>query len=371
MDASAKSPAELERELETRTRELAEAREHLAEALQQQTATSEVLRVISSSPGELQPVFNTILANATRICEAKFGVLHFAEKDAFRTVAIHNAPPDYVEAKRRDPMVRYLPKTSALARVMETRQPVQVADVREEPAYNDPNISDNVSRLTFAQLTGVRSLLAIPMVKDNFLLGAIVIYRQEVRAFADKQIELLTSFASQAVIAIENARLFDEVQARTRDLSEALEQQTATSEVLRVISSSPGELEPVFQAMLENATRLCEAKFGTMYFREGDAFRAVAMHGAPPAYMEARLHALVRPGPTSGLGRVVQTKDAVQIEDAAADRGYADRDPMRVSAVEIGGIRTLLDVPMLKEKELIGARSIAKSCAHSPISRLN
>ena len=161
------------------------------------------------------------------------------------------------------------------------------------------------------------------------------------------------------------AELQKQLDQRTRQLAEAqkrlaeaLEQQAATSEVLRVISSSPGELEPVFQAMLENATRLCEAKFGTMYFREGDAFRAVAMHGAPPAYMEARLHALVRPGPTTGIGRVVQTKDVVQIEDAAADRGYADRDPIRVSAVELGGIRTLLNVPMLKDKELIGAIAI-------------
>ena len=128
--------------------------------------------------------------------------------------------------------------------------------------------------------------------------------------------------------------------------------------MLRVISNSPGELQPVFQAILENATRLCEAKFGTLYFREGDAFRAVAMHGAPPAYMKARLHALLRPGPTTGIGRVMQTKNVVQIEDAAADRGYADRDPMRVSAVELGGIRTLLNVPMLKDKELIGAIAI-------------
>jgi two-component system, NtrC family, sensor kinase len=144
----------------------------------------------------------------------------------------------------------------------------------------------------------------------------------------------------------------------TRERDEALEREKATAEVLRVISSSPGELGPVFQAMLENATRLCEAKFGTMYFREGEAFRAVAMHGAPPAYMEARLHALVRPGTTTGIGRVVQTKDVVQIEDAAADRGYTDRDPMRVSAVEVGGIRTLLVVPMLRENELIGAVAI-------------
>ena len=178
------------------------------------------------------------------------------------------------------------------------------------------------------------------------------------KPFTNEQMALLGTFATQAVIAIENARLLNELRQRTNDLSEALEQQTATSEVLRVISSSPGELEPVFDAMLENAIRLCDAKFGTMYFREGDAFRAVAMHGAPPAYTESRLHALVRPGPTTGIGRVVQTKDVVQIEDAAADRGYADRDPIRVAAVELGGIRTLLNVPMLKEKELIGAIAI-------------
>jgi two-component system, NtrC family, sensor kinase len=210
-------------------------------------------------------------------------------------------------------------------------------------------------------------VLAVPLLRDGVALGVISLWKTEVAPFTDKQIELLTTFADQAVIAIENVRLFDDVQARTRDLSEALEQQTATSEVLRVISSSPGELEPVFQAMLENATRLCEAKFGTMYFREGDAFRAVAMHGAPPAYMEARLHALVRPGPTSGIGRVVQTKDVVQIEDAAADRGYADRDPMRVSAVELGGIRTLL----ARIPHIIGASEhrISESCFARTTSR--
>jgi GAF domain-containing protein len=128
--------------------------------------------------------------------------------------------------------------------------------------------------------------------------------------------------------------------------------------VLGVISSSPGELEPVFQAMLENATRICEAKFGTMYFREGDAFRAVAMHGAPPSYRASRLHALIRPGPNTAFSRAVQTKDVVQIEDVTADRGYSERDPMRVAAVELGGVRTLLSVPMLKEQEVIGAISI-------------
>src|SRR5262249_38041731 len=202
-----------------------------------------------------------------------------------------------------------------------------------------------------ARLGGARSLVGVPMLKDGDLVGIISIFRQEVRPFTDKQIELVKNFAAQAVIAIENTRLLNE-------LRESLEQQTATSEVLRVISSSPGELEPVFQAMLENATRICDAKFGTMYFREGAAFRAVAMHGAPPSYRASRLHALVHPGPNTAVSRSVQTRDVVQIEDAAAHQGYTERDPMRVAAVELGGIRTLLSVPMLKGQEVIGAIAI-------------
>ena len=189
------------------------------------------------------------------------------------------------------------------------------------------------------------------MIKEGEIIGAFTIYRTEVRPFTEKQIALVQNFAAQAVIAIENTRLLNE-------LRQSLEQQTATAEVLSVISSSPGELQPVFQAMLENATRICEAKFGTMYFREGDGFRAVAMHGAPSAYVESRLHKLVHPGPATGIGRVLQTKQAVQIEDASADQGYSERDPMRVSAVELGGVRTILDVPMLKENEVIGAVAI-------------
>src|SRR5204862_286908 len=140
----------------------------------------------------------------------------------------------------------------------------------------------------YARRYGHRTTLATPLLRQEEPIGAILIRRMKVSPFSDKQMALLTTFADQAVIAIENARLFDEVQARTRELTESLEQQTATSEVLRVISSSPGELEPVFQAMLANATQICEAKFGSMYLREGDAFRIVAMHNAPPAFAEAR-----------------------------------------------------------------------------------
>jgi GAF domain-containing protein len=311
----------------------------LRQSLEQQTASADVLRIISSSPGELQPVFEAMLQNAVRICDARFGSLALLEGDGFRFVALHGAPPKYRDAHQREPFIRSSNRAN-LARVLKTKQVVQIADIAAEEPHT-----------LVAKDAGARTLINVPMLKDDELVGIIAIYRQEVRPFSDKQIELVKNFAAQAVIAIENAGLLNE-------LRESLQQQTATSEVLGVISSSPGELEPVFQSMLENATRICEAKFGTMYFREGDAFRAVAMHGAPPSYRASRLHALIRPGPNTALARAVQTRDVVQIEDVTADRGYSERDPMRVSAVELGGVRTLLSVPMLKEQEVIGAIAI-------------
>src|SRR4029450_2876284 len=195
----------------------------------------------------------------------------------------------------------------------------------------------------------------VPLLREGMPIGVIVLQRVVVRPFTDKQIELVETFADQAVIAIENVRLFDEVQARPAELSEALEQQTATSEVLGVISSSPGELQPVFRAMLESATRICEAKFGSMYLREGDAFRIVAMHNAPPAFAEARrLQPLVRPGPGTGLYRVASTKQVVHIVDIRAEQPYLEREPSAITMVERAGARTLLVVPMLKDDELIG-----------------
>src|SRR5262249_42030886 len=163
-----------------------------------------------------------------------------------------------------------------------------------------------------------------------------------------------TTFADQAVIAIENVRLFDEVQARTRELSDSLEQQTATSEVLSVISSSPGELQPVFDAMLANATRLCEAKFGTLYLRDGDAFHAASLHNAPPAFAEDRKRGLIRPGPGTALGRLLGTKQGVHIADVTTEQAYMEGDPLLVTDVKLAGFRTILAVPMLKESELIG-----------------
>jgi GAF domain-containing protein len=261
--------ADLQQQLEACRRELAEAREHLAEALEQQTATSVVLRVISSSPGELEPVFQAMLANATRLCDAKFASLLLTEGDRLRGVALHNAPPGFAEFWRGRPLLRPHPE-SAFGRAAQTKQVVHIADIKTTPAY----LQEDPISVAGAELASYRTALAVPMLKDDALVGIIIINRQEVRPFADKQIELLQNFAAQAVIAIENTRLLNELRQRTDDLSEALEQQTAISEVLQVISSSPGELGLVFETMLANAVRICDAKFGTLRWR-------VAASGSP------------------------------------------------------------------------------------------
>jgi GAF domain-containing protein len=326
----------------------------LSEALEQQTATSEVLQVISSSPGELEPVFQALLANAARICEAKFGAMYLNEGSAFRTVAMHNAPPALAEMRRRNPVFRPNPRI-ALARAAATKQTVQIADVQAEPGYLDP--LPGFSGPQIVTLGGARTVVAVPMLKKNELVGVIAIYRQEVRPFTGKQIELLTSFAKQAVIAIENTRLLNELRQRTDDLGEALEQQTATSQVLSIISSSPGELEPVFNAMLENATRICEAKVGNLFLREGDNFRAVAVHGGSEYADWFRREPVVvmRDQPGSPLDRLTKTKQVIHIPDLRQDQSYHDGLPRIVSLVDSAGARTHVVVPMLKEDELIGA----------------
>jgi two-component system, NtrC family, sensor kinase len=335
--------------------ELRQRTDDLSESLEQQTATSEVLQVISRSPGQLEPVFKAMLENAVRICEAKFGTMFLREGDAFRTVALHNAPPAYAELRRRDPVI-HPHQQSALPRAVATRQVVHIADIRLDQGY----LSGAPSSVAIAETAGARTLLLVPMLKDNEVVGAILIYRQEVCPFTDKHIELVKNFAAQAVIAIENTRLLNELRQRTDDLSESLEQQTATSEVLKVISSSPGELEPVFVAMLANASKLCEASYGTLWLREGNGFRMVAMHGGlPPAWIEQwRSGALYHPGPDRPLARATTARQPIQIADLRTDPSYLERDALPVAAAEIAGIRTLLLVPMFKESELVGAIAI-------------
>ena len=309
-----------------------------------QAATSEVLRIIASSPGDLEPVFQIILRNATRLCGAKFGMLNLYDGDTFRTVSFHNAPRRYVESRSG----RFRPHPeSGLGQVERTKKLAHIKDVRARRPY----LEGNPVVVALADLAGARTLLIVPLLKEGELVGTIGIYRQEVQPFTDKQIELVQNFANQAVIAIENTRLLSE-------LRKSLLQQTATSEVLRVISGSPGELEPVFQAMLENAIRICAANFGNLYLRDGDTFRIVVAHNTPPRLIEARRRMPLRADSKMPSGRVARTKQVVHIADMTAEEAYISRDPEAVAAVELGGIRTLLVVPMLKEQELIGTINI-------------
>jgi len=332
--------------------EVARLRRERDEALLREAANSEILSLISRSPGDLEPVFQAILENATRICDAKCGVLDLAEGDCFRRTAHYNTPPAFLELLSREPVFRPGPRT-ALARVAATKQPVHIADIAAEQLYaeRDP------LRVGGVEVLGMRTLVVVPMLKGAELIGGISIYRQEVHPFTDKQIELVKNFAAQAVIAIENARLLSELHQRTADLSESLEQQTATSEVLNVISSSPGELQPVFKSILANATRICEAKLATLLLREGDAYRAVALHNAPAAYIEEReRRPLIRPTDSGVLVRLAATKRVVHIADLRTEQSYVDRSAAgTVVLVEAAGARSYLAVPMLKDDELVGA----------------
>ena len=283
------STADLQKQVAALTSELEEARE-------QQAATSDVLKVISSSPGELEPVFKAMLESALRICEAEFGMLMLYSGDgSFDTRVMVGAPPALVDVLYRSFTP---PPGNPLDRMLRTKKTVHVVDAAAEKA-----------KPLSAQLAGARSHISVPMVKQNEVVGAIAIYRTEVRPFTDKQIELVSNFAAQAVIAIENTRLLSERR-------ESLQQQTATADVLKVISSSPGELEPVFNAMLENGVRICDAKFGHLWLREGDALRVVATYSAPEAFAAyLREEPVFRPKPETGLGQLLQTKQLFQIED--------------------------------------------------------
>ena len=332
----------------------------LKQSLEQQTATSEVLQVISSSPGALQPVFDAMLTNATRLCEASFGILLRYENAAFHVAASHNAPPAFVELRRREPTIR---ASGVLRRVVATKQLLHISDCLEDASYKQ----GDADFVQFVDLCGARSFIAAPMLKDDELVGTITVFHQEVRPFTDKQIALVTNFAAQAVIAIENARLLNELRHRTNDLTErtadlteALGQQTATSDVLKVISSSPGDLQPVFATMLEKAVRICDATFGNIYRWDGETSTLVASYNTPPAFAEYRARSpIFRSG--TPTGRTVTTKTVVHVADCTTSQAYLDRDPAMVAAVELGGVRSFLVVPMLKkEEELIGALALSR-----------
>ena len=255
------------------TRELREARE-------QQAATSEVLGVISSSPGELGPVFEAILENATRICGGRLANLFLYSKreHAFRLAAQRNAPAAYAERWVKNPVLRIGENPrNPLERLAKTRRVVAIPDLLVEPGYinRDPRF------VALVEGAGARTHVLIPMLKEGELIGGIAVYRQEVLPFTDRQIELLRNFAAQAVIAIENTRLLNELRQRTDDLTESLEQQTATAEILQTINRSPGDVAPVFDAMVESAMHFCQADYGHVYSYDGEFFHLIAAHGEP------------------------------------------------------------------------------------------
>jgi signal transduction histidine kinase len=341
------SYADLENKVEQRTAEL-------SESLQHQTATSDVLQVISRSPGDLNPVFQTILERATKICDAKFGLLLLFENGSFRCVSVLNLPPAFAETFSRVPVI-LPPPSDPLGRLASTHRLVHVTDVRLEPDY----LAGFPPIVELAELGGARTMLLVPMLREDNLDGVIAIFRQDVRLFTGKQIDLVTSFASQGVIAIQNARLLGELRLRTDDLSESLQHQTATSEVLQAISSSPGELEPVFQTILASANDICDAQFGNLFLYEGGGFRLASTLNLPPPFAETfSRNPIVFPPPTDPLGRLALSRQPIHVADVTQEPDYVAGFLPVVQLVKLGGARTVLLVPMLKENRLVGAIAI-------------
>ena len=309
----------------------------LSASLEREAATTQVLSIISSSPTDLQPVFETILANATRLCEASYGTLWLCEGDAFRCAALHGAvPAAYAAERQRGAMFRQGPG-SAITRAARTQQTVQIADVRMSQSYLDRD----PPAVAGVELGGIRTLVAVPMRKDNETVGVISIYRQEVRPFTDKQIALVTNFASQAVIAIENARLLNELQ-------ESLEQQTATAEILRVISTSPNTVQPVLDGVVTSAARLCEAVNATICLRDGDVVVARA-HCGPLGATAASDRVPLNPHWLTG--RAILEARTIHVPDLRNSDEYPEGKEMALRY----GHRATLAVPMHREGIAIGA----------------
>jgi len=328
--------------------EIQERTNDLSESLQQQTATADVLKVISRSAFDLQSVFQVLVESAARLCDADWAHIWRPKDGPFILAASsglsgkRNEYIEYLGSLRIEPS-----RGSIVGRALLERRTVQILDVQADSNYE---LSEVI------RIGDYRTMLGVPLLREGFPIGVIALTRRTVQAFTQKQIELITTFADQAVIAIENVRLFEEVQAKTRDLTESLEQQTATSEVLEVISTSPGELQPVLQKMLENATRVCGANFGVLNLYDGDSFRNAAFHNAPPAFSSSPR--TFRPHPKGGIAIMARTKRPVQIDDVRTLESYIQGDLATLVLADRAGARTVVNVPMLRENELLGAISI-------------
>jgi two-component system NtrC family sensor kinase len=323
--------------------EIALLKRKLNEALEQQTATSEVLRVISSSPGELEPVFEAILENATRLCAAKFGNLYLREGDSFRTGAMHNVPAAFAEARRSKPVFEPEPG-SLLRRLLDTKQAVLISDATKDEAF----LAGQTRFVTAVELGGFRSIIAVPMLKEEEVVGALLIYGQEVGIFSGKQIELMTNFAAQAVIAIENTRLLSE-------LRESLQQQTATADVLKVISRSTFDLQTVLNTLTESAARLCQADKGAIMMRDGDLYRIRANYGFSDEAVQFALINPLQPDRGSATGRAALEGRAIHIPDALADPEYRAAGYHKAF-----GYRSMLAIPLLREGTAIGTFTLTR-----------
>jgi len=319
----------------------------LEESLQQQTATADVLKVIGRSAFDLNQVFETVVESSVRLCAADRAIIFRFDGELLRVATVHNAAEDLLKGWLEENPIRP-GRYSVAARAALERRTIQVQDVRADPNHT----------YGAKEVEPFRTVLGVPMLKGDDLLGVILVYHNEVKPFTDKQILLVSTFAEQAAIAIENVRLFDEVQAKTRDLEESLQQQTATSEVLQIISSSPSDLAPVFEKMLENATRVCGAGFGSMILLDGDMMRQAAFYNVPAELAAVRTNAVRPLHPLSSIATATRERRVIQTEDIRDSPAYLARAQHAIELAELGGARTIVVVPMLRDDQAIGVITV-------------